>query len=143
MAQATVLVVDDEVEFCQIISERLRSRGFEVDSAENGQAAIEKVRAKSFDAIVMDLAMPELDGIETMKRMLEVDATLQIIILTGFGSVQKGVEAVKLGAADFLEKPADIDALAGKVTEAQQKRMSLFEEDLEKKMSSIMRKKSW
>jgi ActR/RegA family two-component response regulator len=75
--------------------------------------------------------------------MLEIDATLQIIILTGFGSVQKGVEAVKLGAADFLEKPADIDSLAGKVTEAQQKRMSLFEDDLDKKMSNILRKRGW
>lgn len=143
MAKATVLVVDDELDFSGIISERLRSRGFEVDAADSGPAGLERIKQRDYDAVVLDLAMPGMDGIETMKQMLAIDANLQVIILTGFGSVQKGVEAVKLGAADFLEKPADIEALAGKVTEAQQKRMSLFEEDLEKKMSNIMHKKGW
>jgi FixJ family two-component response regulator len=89
------------------------------------------------------MAMPDMDGLETMKHLLAYDKNLQVIILTGHGSVKIGVEAVKAGAADFLEKPADIEALAGKITEAQQKRVALFEEDLEQKMSDIMRKKGW
>lgn len=143
MAKATVLVVDDEVEFSGVLSERLRSRDFEVDTAASGPEGLEKIKQKGYDAVVLDLAMPGMDGIETMKLMLAQDSALQIIILTGFGSVQKGVEAVKMGAADFLEKPADIEALAGKVTEAQQKRMILFEEDLAKKMSGILGKRGW
>jgi DNA-binding NtrC family response regulator len=143
MAKATVLVVDDEVEFAGVLSERLRSRDFDVDTAGSGPEGLERIKHRVYDAIVLDLAMPGMDGIETMKQMLAQDASLQIIILTGFGSVQRGVEAVKLGAADFLEKPADIEALAGKVTEAQQKRMSLFEEDLAKKMSGILGKRGW
>ena len=87
--------------------------------------------------------MPDMDGIETARRMLEMDKNLQIIILTGHGTVRKGVEAIQTGAVDFLEKPADIEALAGKVTKAQQKRMALFEEDIEKKMSDMMRRKGW
>ncbi len=143
MAKGIVLVVDDEVEFSGVLSERLRSRDFDVDTAASGPEGLEKIKQKSYDAVVLDLAMPGMDGIETMKLMLAQDSTLQIIILTGFGSVQKGVEAVKMGAADFLEKPADIETLAGKVTEAQQKRMSLFEEDLAKKMSGILGKRGW
>ena len=143
MATATVLIVDDETDFSTVIAERLRTRGFETDTADSGPAGIQKIQEKAYDAIVMDLAMPGMDGIETMKRMLAIDANLQIIILTGQGSIRKGVQAVKEGAVDFLEKPADIDALTGKITEAQTKKMALFQEDLEKKMSDLMRKKGW
>ena len=143
MAAASVLIVDDEVEFAGVIADRMKSRGYAVDTAANGAEGLEKVKSKNYDAVLLDLAMPEMDGIETMKLMLEYDSTLQIIILTGYGSVQKGVEAVKMGAVDFLEKPADIDALTGMVDEARKKRIELFDEDLEKKMSDIMRKKGW
>lgn len=143
MSKAIVLIVDDEVEFSNIVAERLRGRDFEVDTVDRGAAGVEAVSNKPYDAVIVDLAMPGMDGIETLKAMLEVDAGLQIIILTGHGSIQKGVEAVKLGACDFLEKPADIEQLTTKVTEAQQKRVALFEEDLEQKMSNIMRKKGW
>ena len=143
MASATVLVVDDEVEFSEVVAERMRGRGFEVDTAENGPAGLEMIQKKNYDAILLDMAMPDMDGIETMRRMLEVDPDLQIIILTGYGSIQAGVEAVKQGAADFLEKPADIDAVAGKVTEAQQRRVALFEKGIEDKMSDILKKKGW
>ena len=143
MAVASLLIVDDETEFASVVAERMRNRDFDVDTAASGMEGIEKVKHRSYDAVVLDLAMPEMDGIETMAKMLEFDKDLQIIILTGHGSVQKGVEAVKKGAVDFIEKPADIDTLAGKVTEAQQKRVALFEENLNKKMSDIMRKKGW
>lgn len=143
MAAATILIVDDEVEFSEVVAERLRGRGFDVDTAEDGPEALEKVKGKSYDAVVLDLAMPEMDGIETLTRLLEIDKNLQVIMLTGRATVQKGVEAIKLGAVDFLEKPADITALIGKVTEAQEKRMAMFESDLEKKMSNLMKKKGW
>ncbi len=143
MAAATILIVDDEVDFSGVIAERLRGRGFDVDTAETGMDALEKVKAKSYDAVVLDLAMPEMDGIETLSRLLEIDKNLQVIMLTGRATVQKGVEAIKLGAVDFLEKPADITALIGKVTAAQEKRMAIFQTDLEKKMSNLMKKKGW
>ena len=143
MATATVLIVDDEVDFSRVIAERLTSRGYTVETAENGKTALEIIKTKNFDAILLDLAMPEMDGIETMEKMLVFDKNLQIIILTGYGSVQKGVDAVKRGAVDFLEKPADVDTLTGMVDEAQKKRVMLFDSDLEKKMSDIMRKKGW
>lgn len=143
MPSTKVLVVDDEVEFANIIAERMRSRGFDVDTANSGSDGLDRIGTKNYDAILLDLAMPTMDGMETMKRMLEHDDKLQIIILTGHGSVKAGVEAVKGGAADFLEKPADIDALVGMVDEAHEKRVELFQQDLEKKMSDLIRRRGW
>jgi DNA-binding NtrC family response regulator len=143
VATASVLVVDDEVEFAQIIAERLRARGFDVDVAHDGAGGIEKVQARRYDAVVLDLAMPGMDGMVALKQMLEHDPGAQIIILTGQGSVAKGVEAVKLGAIDFLEKPADIETISGRVSEAATKRFEDFERGLEDKMSDIMKKKGW
>jgi len=143
MAAADILIVDDEVEFSNVVAERLKNRDFAVDTAQNGPEGIDMVRKKSYDAVILDLAMPEMDGIETLKRLLEIDKSLQVILLTGHATVQKGIEAMKLGAVDFLEKPADIGTLVGKVAEAQQKRVEAFQENLEKKMSDIMKKKGW
>ena len=143
MAAAKVLIVDDEEAFASVIAERMRARGFDVDTADGGGVALERVAKTRYDAVVLDLAMPGMDGMETMARMLAYDDTLQIIILTGHGSLQRGVEAVKAGAADFLEKPADIDELAGKVDEAFEKRLASFQEGLAKKMSDLIKRKGW
>ena len=143
MAIANVLIVDDEVEFSGVIAERMRNRDLSVDTADSGMRAIEMVQKKSYDAVILDLAMPEMDGIQTLKRLLELDHNLQIIMLTGQATIQQGVEAVKLGAADFIEKPADLDTLMIKVDEAHRIRMLLFEKDLDDKMSAIMKKKGW
>jgi len=143
MATANVLIVDDEVDFSAVIAERMKARGLEVDTAESGMKGLEMIKEKSYDAIILDMAMPEMDGMETLKRMLAIDKNLQIIFLTGQATVQKGVEAVKLGAVDFMEKPADLATLIGKINEAQKKKVELFEENLQKKMSDILRKKGW
>ncbi|UCD18528.1 MAG: response regulator [Candidatus Zixiibacteriota bacterium] len=143
MAAAKVLLVDDEVDFCTVLAERMENRGFQVETAQSGMEAVELVKGKAYDAIVLDLAMPEMDGIETLKALLKINPDLQIILLTGRATLQKGIEAVKLGAVDFLEKPADIDALVGKIKEAQLKRDELFEKRLEDSISEIMKKKSW
>lgn len=143
MAAASVLIVDDETEFSAAIAERMTNRGLSADTAESGMKALEMIKGKAYDAIILDMAMPEMDGFETLKRMLEFDNSLQIIFLTGQATVQKGVEAVKMGAVDFMEKPADLAVLIGKITEAQQKKVQLFEENLQNKMSDILKKKGW
>lgn len=143
MTTANVLIVDDEVEFSEAIAERLRDRGLHVDTAESGMQGLEMIQKKSYDAIILDMAMPEMDGFETLKQMLAIDKNLQIIFLTGRATVAKGVEAVKMGAVDFMEKPADLPTLIGKINEAQQTKVKLFQENLEKKMSDILRKKGW
>ncbi len=143
MSKARILFVDDEEEFVRVVAERLRNRDIEVDAVYNGPDGIAKVKEGNYDAVLLDLAMPGMDGLETMKHMLTYDSSLQIIILTGQGSVSAGVEAIKQGATDFVEKPADIDTLVDKFSDAQQKRLQSFEDDVSKKMSDLMRKKGW
>ncbi len=143
MATAKVLIVDDEKEFSEVLAARMENRGFEVDTVESGMEALEQVKNKAYDAIVLDLAMPKMDGIDTLKKLLEGNKDLQIILLTGHATMDKGIEAIKRGAAEFLEKPADINLLVEKIKEAQSKKMLLFEKKMEDAVSEIMKKKGW
>jgi len=143
MAKIKVLIVDDEEDFRDILSQRMIARGFDVEAAESGFKALEMAAEASYDAIILDLAMPEMDGLETLKKLLENNPALQVIMLTGQGTIQQGVEAVKMGAADFLEKPAEIEALVSKIEAAHSKKVDRFDEELNKKISDITKKKSW
>ena len=93
-----VLLVDDEKEFTDVLSQRMEARGLHVDVAATGLDALAKVEEKNYDAIILDLLMPGIDGIETCKRMLKANPDLQIILLSGHATVEKGVKAVKTGA---------------------------------------------
>ena len=143
MADDKVLLVDDEKEFTRILSERMETRGLTVVTAKNGPAALKKAEKERFDAIILDMSMPEMDGIETLKRLLEINPDLQVIMLTGHATLEKGVEAVKLGAMDFLEKPADMDKLLAKISEAKAKKMVLVEKRTEQKIRGILKSKGW
>ncbi len=143
MAEATVLIVDDEQEFRETISQRLQNRGFNVNTAANGKEALDSLEGYIYDAIVLDMLMPEMDGIETLKRIRQTHPEMQIILLTGHASVQKGVEAVKLGAMDFLEKPADIDTLTAKIKEAKAQRLLLVEKKREEAVRETLVKYGW
>ena len=143
MTKENVLLVDDELEFTQVLSERMKSRGVDVDIAASGREALEKVRDKSYDAIVLDLSMPEMDGIETLKHLIEDHPDLQVILLTGYATIEKGIEAIKLGAMDFLEKPAEIQKLLEKIGEAKANKMLLVEKRVEEKIKGILETKSW
>jgi two-component system OmpR family response regulator len=143
MAKATVLLVDDEQDFTATLSERLESRGMSVDVASSGPEAIEKARARTYDALVLDLAMPGMDGIETLKRLLAENPDLQVILLTGRATVRKGVEAMASGAMEVLEKPADINLLLAQIEKAHANRVHLAEKRVEETITDILRKKGW
>ena len=143
MAKATVLLVDDEEDFTATLAERLETRGLDVDVSSNGPDAIERVRDKTYDALVLDLAMPGMDGIETMKRLLSENPDLQVILLTGQGTLRKGVEAMSSGAMEFLEKPADIDSLLEQIEKARATRVLLAEKRVQRTIEDILRTKSW
>lgn len=143
MAKDKVLLVDDERDFTEILSERMESRGVDVDTAASGPEALEKVKGRPYDAIILDLAMPGMDGIETMKHLLGENPDLQVILLTGHATLEKGVEAMKLGAVDFLEKPADIQKLMEKIEEAKATRMLLVERRVEEKIKDILETRWW
>ena len=138
-----ILLVDDEEEFTTVLSERMMARGLDVDIANTGPSATQKVKEKSYDAIILDLAMPEMDGIETMKHLLEENPDLQVIFLTGHATLEKGIEAVKLGAVEFMEKPVDMNKLLEKVNEAKSKKVLLTEKKTEDKIKEILKKRGW
>ena len=138
-----VLLVDDEPHFVKLLAERLAGRGFNVETAGGGSEAIERAKGESYDAIVLDLLMPEMDGLETLKQLKEINPDLQVILLTGHGTIDKGVEAMKLGAMDFVEKPADFQELLEKIKKAKDKRMLLIEKRHEERIKELMKSKSW
>ncbi len=143
MSHEKILLVDDEEDFTSILSKRLKNRGIEVMTASSGKVALELAREHSFDAIVLDMQMPEMDGIETLNRLMQIDPEHRVIILTGYGTVGKGIEAMKSGAMDFLEKPADINELMDKISVAAQKRLVVVQERSAEKIDDILKKKGW
>lgn len=143
MNETSVLVVDDEEDFVSMLTMRLEARGLRVDAAGNGEAAIEKAGQRRYDAILLDMAMPGLDGVQTLERLLELNPDLQVILLTGQATLAQGIEAMKLGALDLLEKPADLDTLVEKISEAATRRSSLEDERIQRKVDDITRSKGW
>lgn len=112
MASAYVLVVDDEPDIGSLLKEILEDEGYEVDVAENGQAAREARRARRPDLILLDIWMPDVDGITLLKEWSEEEATpTPVIVMSGHGTVDTAVEATRLGAYDFIEKPLSLGKL--------------------------------
>jgi DNA-binding NtrC family response regulator len=138
-----VLIVDDELEFIDALAERMTARGMAVTKSGSAVDALEQVKQKSFDVVVLDLQMPEMDGLEALKLLKAQKPEIQVILLTGHATVEKGIKAMKLGAMDLLEKPADLTVLTEKIRKAQAKKMILVEKKAEKRIQDIMETKAW
>ncbi|UCF92974.1 MAG: response regulator [Desulfobacterales bacterium] len=138
-----VLIVDDEQEFLDIVSERVRARGMEVSTTTSALDALKMVDEESFDAIVLDLMMPEMDGLEALKRLKKKKPEVQIILLTGHATVQKGIEAMKLGAIDFIEKPTDLQELTEAIKKARAHKVILAEKKTQETIKKIISAKAW
>jgi len=138
-----VLIVDDEQDFLNIISDRLATRDMNVSTASSAKDAIKKIDEESFDAVILDLMMPEMDGLETLKIMKEKNPDLQVILLTGHATVEKGIEAMKLGAMDLIEKPADLSTIVDRIKSAKTEKIILVEKKSEKRIRDILSRKGW
>jgi DNA-binding NtrC family response regulator len=141
--EAKVLLVDDEQDFLETLSSRLEMRGLKVSAVTSGEQAIDEAKQQDYDAIVVDLAMPGIDGLETLKRIKADNPNAEIIMLTGQASIQSGVEAMKLGAGDFLQKPVDLAELMGKIGEAKDKKMLVLQKQSQEELRKIIKSKSW
>ncbi|MBI5379090.1 MAG: response regulator [Nitrospirae bacterium] len=106
-----ILVVDDEEDICRLLTESLRREGFQVAAARSGREALTLVEQEPPDLIILDLAMPEMDGIETLRRLRERGVTAKVLILTAYGTAQRAREAMALGVREFIGKPFDLDRL--------------------------------
>lgn len=143
MSDWKVLLVDDEADFVDVLADRLEARDLEVFKANSGAAALALAQERTFDAIVLDMAMPGMNGIETLERLLEINPDLQVILLTGRATLEQAAAAIRTGALDLLEKPAEIDTLVGKIELAATRRWSLEEKRIEERVADIIRKKGW
>ena len=106
-----VLLVDDETEFLEAMADRLMIRGMTVSTAESVYDALQQVATESFDAVVMDFVMPDMDGISALKAIKKIKPDLHVFLLTGYATVEKRDEAIKCGADALFDKPANIDLL--------------------------------
>lgn len=125
-----LLIVDDEVKFLEAIAKRLEMRDFDVTTASNGRDAIEAARHQLFDLALLDLKMPGMNGREVLEALKSQHRYLEVIILTGHGSLDSAVECTKLGAFGYLPKPYELDRLIETLKDAYQHRLERkFEQD--------------
>lgn len=124
MSQTKVLLIDDETEFASALAERLRLRNYFAKAVYNGEDALEMVRSDMPDVVLLDFRMPGMDGIEVLKRIKEIDATIEVIMLTGLGDVHGVEKAMKGGAYEYIMKPINIGDLVMKIDAAKKKKNS-------------------
>jgi DNA-binding NtrC family response regulator len=110
-AKPRVLVIDDDPLICSVLIEALESQAFEAGSAGDAGTALKQVSAEVPEAVILDLRLPGLDGMNALRKLKEIAPQLPIVILTGFGDVPSAVEAMRLGAYDFLTKPVDPETI--------------------------------
>jgi len=128
-----LLIVDDEVQFLESIAKRLELRDFDVTRATRGEEAVQAARGGKFDLALLDLKMPGMDGKQVLEILKKEHKYLEVIILTGHGSVDSAVECTKLGAFGYLPKPYELEKLLDALKEAYHARMSKkFHDDQER-----------
>ena len=117
-----ILIVDDEDDFRVTLVKRLQKRSLQVFGAESGQKALNLMEAMVFDVVVLDVKMPGMDGIETIREMKKKNPLTEVILLTGHASMESGIEGMKLGAFDYVMKPVNIDELLEKIRQAYERK---------------------
>jgi DNA-binding NtrC family response regulator len=132
-----ILIVDDEVTFLEPMAKRLEIRGFDVRKATRGADAIEIARKEQFDLALLDLKMPGMDGKKVLEILKREDKYIEVVILTGHGSVDSAIDCTKLGAFGYLPKPYEIDKLLETLKLAYQARMEKKFQSDQKMMDRI------
>src|SRR5947207_14577484 len=125
--EVRILVVDDEPTMADSVRQNFVEEGYSVDTAATGAAAIELFDQGGHHLAICDLQLPDMDGLEVLRHMKDARPTTEVIVVTGYGSVQKAVEATKAGAFDFVDKPFDFEELPLRVDNALKHRELLTE----------------
>ena len=119
-----ILIVDDEERFRNTMSKLLTVEGYEVSIAGTGQEALEMLRLNLHDLVILDVRMPEMNGVQVLSEIKKIDVSLEVIIMTGYASVDTAKEIMKLGAYDYLLKPYAIAELLEKIDAAYDRKMA-------------------
>lgn len=131
MESLKVLFVDDEIDFLETLMKRMKKRGMDVAGVGNGEQALDYLNEQPVDVIVLDVRMPGIGGINTLKEIKKIDPLMEVIMLTGHASIEAAIEGMELGAFDYLMKPADFDELFYKIQDAF-KRRTIQKQKIEK-----------
>jgi DNA-binding NtrC family response regulator len=137
-----ILLVDDEEEFVEMLGLRLEELGEAVLRAYSGQECLEALKKSEVDVVILDVKMPGMDGIETLREIKKNHPLVEVIMLTGHGTVETAVQGMKLGAYDFLLKPADFEDLAAKLEKARQRKHDQLERIRKAEASLLLRRSS-
>lgn len=138
-----VLLIDDEKEFIQTLAERLEVRNFNVKTAFDGDEALSKIKEQDFDVVVLDVLMPGKNGIETLREIKSIKPLVNVIMLTGYATVETAIEGMKAGAHDYLMKPTDTNDLVGKITKAYNIKAEHEERIRKAEINKIIEKRGW
>ncbi len=112
-----ILVVDDEPEFCRLFANILTEMGYEVSTATGGRQGLAKIRDDPPDILFLDIKMPQMDGLECLRRIRKIKRKFVVVVMTGYGDIQSAREAMQLGAHEYISKPFDLDELKRLVNE--------------------------
>ncbi len=113
-----ILMIDDEKTFLETIITRLRMRGIDAEGVDSGEKAIQAMQSRIFDAVILDVSMPGMDGIATLQALRKVNPGVPVIMLTGHATLETADKGMEFGAFDYMMKPCPIDELLDKVSEA-------------------------
>jgi len=136
-----ILLVDDEKDFVEMLSLRLIETGEKVKEAYNGKECLDILEQTDIDVIILDIKMPGMDGIETLREIKRRHPLVEVILLTGHGAVETAVDGMKLGAFDYLLKPSDFEDLLDKI-EGASKRKAEQEERIRKAEAKALMRRS-
>jgi DNA-binding NtrC family response regulator len=141
MNTTVVLLVDDEVPFVETMTKRLTKRELSVLTAFSGSEALDKLAAeKRIDVVILDVKMPGMDGIDALREIKRLYPLVEVVMLTGHGTIDTAIEGMKLGAFDYLLKPTNIDVLMAKVREAKAKKRDHEEKITQARLQEIVRR---
>lgn len=138
MEPIRLLLVDDEEQFRNAIARRLKKRGLVAEQAGSGEECLSILKQRPMDVVVLDVKMPGINGIETLTQIKKRYPQTEVILLTGHATTSDGVEGIKAGAFDYLTKPIELEHLAGKITQAQEKILRRVEKKKEAQFRAKM-----
>ncbi|MEX1347313.1 MAG: response regulator [Desulfobacterales bacterium] len=135
-----ILLVDDEKDFVEMLSMRLEDAGDKVTPAYDGNMCLEKLKATPIDVVILDIKMPGMDGIQTLRAIKSRYPLVEVILLTGHGTTETAIEGMKLGAFDYLLKPADFEELKSILDRAKRRKAEHDERIRKAEARQLLRK---
>ena len=139
---AKILIVDDDKDICAYMETMLSASGYQVATMTDPTAVVERIREEEFHILVIDLMMPQIDGIELIERIRRVDTDVAIVVFTGYPSVETAIDALKLNVSDYVKKPFDIETFRETISDVLKRKGIVFnmEERLHQSIGEIVRR---